>query len=432
MLPEDMQRELINQRALEFGKLSVADQLGTMGYKTGAAIGGGLAKAMGVDIQEPRLKLQSKLQELSQGIPQTAEGLTEYSRRITAAGLPAIYASQAMDKAREIAKIEAETGLKGAQADKARNYQMANTASERNRKMISELEVKLAEDPTYKLSPKEEAELRWQIGQETKPRTTFDAESGKAITVEPINLEQAAPNINKYLSSKAAPGAPASKVSTSQVTEPKLGEGVVKEIATVDQDIKNALTTQTKLTTLTPSIDKLNLGAVANYERAGLAWLGTNTPDALAFKELQRAVRAQSNAMLNLAKGVQTKDDAERIDALFADESTWKNKDSLKAAFADMVKTTKDTEAALRVKRETLTSKGRAPAPSAASPDVAPNKSPMSGKNPDLQPPADTAPPKKGKEIPQDILDKANDAIKRGAKKEDVVKRLREQGYSVL
>lgn len=109
MLPEEMQRELINQRALEFGKLSVADQLGTMGYKTGAAIGGGLAKAMGVDITDPRIKTQSKLQELSQGIPQTAEGLAEYSRRITAAGLPAIYASQAMDKAREIAKTEASS-----------------------------------------------------------------------------------------------------------------------------------------------------------------------------------------------------------------------------------------------------------------------------------------------------------------------------------
>lgn len=389
MLPQDMQQELINQRAQQFAQLTPSQQLSQMGYKTGAAIGGGLAQAMGVDIQDPRIKLQSQLTQLSQGIPQTSEGLAEYSRRITEAGLPAIYASQAMDKAREIAKIEAETGLKGAQADKARNFQMANTASERNRKMISELEVKLAEDPTYKLSPKEEAELRWQIGQETKPRTTFDSESGKAITVEPINLEQAAPNINKYLSSKAAPGAPASKVTTSQVTEPKLGEGVQKEIATTDQDIKNALTTQTKLKTLAPSIDTLNLGAIANYERAGLAWLGTNTPDALAFKELQRAVRAQSNAMLNLAKGVQTKDDAERIDALFADESTWKNKDSLKAAFADMIKTTKDTEAALRVKRESLTSKGRAPAPSNSLSDtMAPKQNSLAGSNPNIQPEA--------------------------------------------
>lgn len=388
MLPEEMQQELIRKRAADFAQLTPSQQLAQAQYSMSANAGQGLAKAFGVDIEEPRMKLQSKLTQLSQGIPQTAEGLTEYSRRLSAdKSIPAIYASQAMDKAREIAKTEAETGLKGAQADKARNYQMANTASERNRKLISELEVKLAEDPTYKLSPKEEAELRWQIGQETKPRTTFDAESGKAITVEPINLEQAAPNINKYLSSKAAPGAPASKVSTSQVTEPKLGESVVKEVATTDQDIQNAVTTQRKLTTLTPSIDKLNLGAVANYERAGLAWLGTNTPDALAFKELQRAVRAQSNAMLNLAKGVQTKDDAERIDALFADESTWKNKDSLKAAFADMVKTTKDTEAALRIKRETLTSKGRAPAPTNNNQNViAPKPSPMSGKNPDIQP----------------------------------------------
>lgn len=388
MLPEGMQQELIRQRAADFAQLTPSQQLAQAQYSMSANAGQGLAKAFGVDIEDPRMKLQSKLTQLSQGIPQTAEGLIEYSRRLSAdSSIPTIYASQAMDKAREIAKIEAETGLKGAQADKARNFQMANTASERNRKMISELEVKLAEDPTYKLTPKEEAELRWQIGQETKPRTTFDAESGKAITVEPINLEQAAPNINKYLSSKAAPGAPASKVTTSQVTEPKLGEGVQKDIATIDQDIKGALTTQNKLKTLAPSIDNLNLGLIANYERSGMGFLGLNTPDALAFKELQRAVRAQSNTMLNLAKGVQTNRDAERIDALFADEDTWKNVDKLKAAFAEMIKTTADTEAALLAKRESLTSKGRAPAPAnPAANVVAPKPSPMSGKNPDIQP----------------------------------------------
>jgi hypothetical protein len=387
MLPEEYQQQLLDKRASDYAKLSLDERIAQGTYKSAYGVGQGLAQAMGVDITDPAMKRMSELRKLSEGIPNTSEGMMQYSERLRATGRFPTEAAQAMDKAREIASTEAGTGLKKAQATKAENFQMANTASERNRKMISELEVKLAEDPTYKLTAKEEAELRWQIGQETKPRTTFDSESGKAITVEPINLEQAAPNISKYISSKAAPGAPASKVTTSQVTEPKLGEGVQKDIAATDQDIVGVRNTQTKLKTLAPSIDNLNLGLIANYERSGMGFLGLNTPDALAFKELQRAVRAQSNATLNLAKGVQTKDDAERIDKLFADEDTWKNKDKLKAAFAEMVKTTADTEAALRVKRESLTSKGRAPAPAAAN-VVAPNQSPMSGKNPDIQPQA--------------------------------------------
>jgi hypothetical protein len=432
MLPEEMQQQLLNQRARDFATLTPAQQLGVMGYKAGAGLGSGLAQAMGVDITDPAIKRMSTLRALSQGVENTSEGMAQFAQKLRDAGFPT-EAAQAMDKAREIAKTEAETTLKGAQAKKAENFQMANTASERNRKMISELEVKLAEDPNYTLTPKEEAELRWQIGQETKPRTTFDAESGKAITVEPINLEQAAPNINKYLSSKAAPGTTTSKVTTSQVTEPKLGEGVQKEIATVDEGIVKVGTAEAKIKTLAPSIDNLNLGLIANYEREGNAWLGLETADAKEFKKLRRAVAEQANNLLLLAKGTQTEGDAQRARDQIVDDNTWKNKELLKSAFADLQTTLADTQKALRVKRESLTSKGRAPAPAnPASPDVAPNKSPMSGKNPEIQPPSETAPPKQLKEIPQDILDKANDAVKRGAKREDVVKRLRDQGYSVL
>jgi hypothetical protein len=382
----------------------------------------------------------TQAQQIMQGLDQNdPKALMQAAQAFSQAGdIPrarALYqAAQARQKdVQEAAKSSADTTLKLAQAKKAEQYQQASTAAERNRAIISSVETTLAKDPNAVLSPQQIAELRWTVAQETKPKTFSDPDSGKLITIEPIDLSRAAPNIDKFLNapSQVPPAGP--KVTTTTVGEPKLGEGVIKEIAATDQDISNSVITQNKLKMLTPSIANLNLGLIANYERAGAAFLGQNTPDAIEFKKLQRAVRAQSNAMLNLAKGVQTKDDAERIDKLFADEATWKNKDSLKAAFDDMLKTMAETEAALRVKRDSLKSKGQAPAPS-ASPDVAPNKSPMSGQNPNLQPTPETSPtpPKQGREIPQDILDKANKAIKDGARKEDVLKRLRDQGYSVL
>jgi hypothetical protein len=386
--PEQYQQQLSQQalaNSATMAQLTPEQSARQMAQYGGYQLAGGIAGALGV--QDPMLKLQSMRQQVLQNVDQTSpQSIMEAAQKLSQMGDPQ-GASQLAQMAREAAAKTAETGLKTAQTKKAEQYQQASTAAERNRNIISSVETTLATNPNAELTPEQIAQLRWTVAQETKAKTFQDPDSGKLITIEPIDLAQAAPNISKFLSSKGQVATTGPKVTTTTVGEPKLGEGVVKEIATTDQDITNAVTTQNKLKTLTPSINNLNLGIIANYERAGAAFLGQNTPDAIEFKKLQRAVRAQSNAMLNLAKGVQTKDDAERIDALFADESTWKNKDSLKAAFADMQKTMADTEAALRVKRESLTSKGRAPAPAGTN-VIAPNKSPMSGANPDLQPTA--------------------------------------------
>lgn len=98
MLPQDMQQELINQRAQQFAQLTPSQQLSSMGYKTGAAIGGGLAQAMGVDITDPRIKRQSQLQALSQGVESTPEGLKAFAQKLQANGFAA-EAAMAMDKA---------------------------------------------------------------------------------------------------------------------------------------------------------------------------------------------------------------------------------------------------------------------------------------------------------------------------------------------
>jgi len=428
---QQQQRQALYEQAVQESKLDPYQQA-RVNLQTGvqglAQTGAGMLGA-----QDPQMQLMAMRTQVLRGLdPTDSDAINKAAQALAQVG-DQQGAMQLAQKAQEVAKSGAETGLKLAQAKKAEQYQQASTAAERNRAIISSVETTLAKDPNAVLSPQQIAELRWTVAQETKAKTFSDPDSGKLITIEPIDLSRAAPNIDKFLNapSQVPPSGP--KVTTTTVGEPKLGEGVIKEIAATDQDIANSVITQNKLKMLTPSIANLNLGLIANYERAGAAFLGQNTPDAIEFKKLQRAVRAQSNAMLNLAKGVQTKDDAERIDKLFADEATWKNKDSLKAAFDDMLKTMKETEAALRVKRDSLKSKGQAPAPS-ASPDVAPNKSPMSGQNPNLQPTPETPPtaPKQGREIPQDILDKANKAIKDGARKEDVLKRLRDQGYSVL
>jgi hypothetical protein len=55
---------------------------------------------------------------------------------------------------------------------------------------------------------------------------------------------------------------------------------------------------------------------------------------------------------------------------------------------------------------------------------------PMSGMNPQLQPTEQPA-PSQGRPLTQDLINKANDAIKRGAPRDAVMKRLKDQGYAV-
>jgi hypothetical protein len=108
MLPEEMQQQLLNQRARDFATLTPAQQLGVMGYKAGAGVGQGLAQAMGVDITDPAIKRMSTLRALSQGVEPTAEGLREFAQKLSEAGFN-VEATQAMDKAISMEKEQSIT-----------------------------------------------------------------------------------------------------------------------------------------------------------------------------------------------------------------------------------------------------------------------------------------------------------------------------------
>ena len=78
MSPQEMQAQLLNQRAAQFAQLDPNQQLGMMAYKAGSGLGTGLAGAFGVDVQDPIIKRATKLRELaSQYNTNTAAGLRQ-------------------------------------------------------------------------------------------------------------------------------------------------------------------------------------------------------------------------------------------------------------------------------------------------------------------------------------------------------------------
>lgn len=194
--PEEMQQQALQAKAVQFAQLTPDQQLGVMGYKGGANLGRGLASALGVDVQDPTMKQASMLRQIaSQYNTGTSKGMREYAQAISSFN-PTL-AQEAIKRAEEMEKNEAEIDLKKAQTTKALTAKETSTASERNRKEIAAAEVKLAEGKP--LSNAELASLRWLVSQETKVKTFQDPDTREIVRIEPIDLSQAAPNLFKQL-----------------------------------------------------------------------------------------------------------------------------------------------------------------------------------------------------------------------------------------
>jgi len=114
MSPQEMQSQLLNQRAAQFAQFTPDQQLGMMAYKAGSGLGTGLAGAFGVDVQDPTIKRATKLRELaSQYNTNTAAGLRQMADALRATdpdmALQLSQKAAAMDL--ESAKLSSEQAL---------------------------------------------------------------------------------------------------------------------------------------------------------------------------------------------------------------------------------------------------------------------------------------------------------------------------------
>jgi len=123
--PEEMQRQMIEQKAAQFAEMGQNQQLSSMAYKGGANLGQGLAGAFGVNIQDPTIQRATRLRQLaSQYNTNTAKGLRDMANALQASdpesAFQLIQRAQAMEtQAIEARGKEAEVSLKGAQTLKA-------------------------------------------------------------------------------------------------------------------------------------------------------------------------------------------------------------------------------------------------------------------------------------------------------------------------
>lgn len=78
LTPQEMQAQMLEQRAAQFAQMSPDQQLGMMAYKAGNNVGTGLAGAFGVQTQDPMIQRATKLRELAgQYNTNTAAGIRQ-------------------------------------------------------------------------------------------------------------------------------------------------------------------------------------------------------------------------------------------------------------------------------------------------------------------------------------------------------------------
>lgn len=123
MLPQEMQQELIRQRAAEFAQLTPSQQLAQAQYTMSAKAGQGLSQAMGVDTLDPTIKRQAELHQLAQGVEGTPEGLRSYARKLEATGK---FQKEALD-----ARMAADA-MEQKQSVTFKNMREARTTDQRN------------------------------------------------------------------------------------------------------------------------------------------------------------------------------------------------------------------------------------------------------------------------------------------------------------
>ena len=116
--PEEMQRQMIEQKAMQFATMSPQQQMSYNIYKNTGNLGRGLAGAFGVDVQDPAIKRATMLRQMaSQYDTNTPEGLRQMAQALQ--GTDPELGFQVMQRAQAMELAQAKTLTQEAQAAKS-------------------------------------------------------------------------------------------------------------------------------------------------------------------------------------------------------------------------------------------------------------------------------------------------------------------------
>lgn len=329
-------------------------------------LGRGIAGLMGVE--DPQMQQISQQAQLLRSIDmsdpksiiQGAQLATQIGNTQLAAGL--------IDRAKALQESSTKIALQQAQTLKALQPNKL-TGDERYRADLLTVEQKLLEgkEPTnLELSA---ANMAGQIL--AKPRSFNDPTSGQLITVPGTDPSKAFPLTYKAmerLGSQAKITTPSATVQ--QATEGNLPATSIKEIANIDSKLVKLSNSGPELLALSNSLKsgEVKFNAAAN----AMDFLGAVVPPIFGEAEVgnqvkkdqfTRAITERVNFVLNNAKGVQAKDDAQRAKDQIAAPSTFYSSARMQGVIDNLLKAESGYKQELEAEKTALTSQGRTSAP---------------------------------------------------------------------
>lgn len=373
------QNRLALQQAAELGQLDPM-ALARTGIMYGA---NRLAGALGG--QDPQLQLISMRNAIMKGVDlNDPEALKEASSRLAQLGdMQGAYG--AAELAQKRAESSAAINLREAQAIKASMLPKL-TGDERYIAQLNFVENKLRKGE----KPSDEELSMANIASQmlAKPRSFFDQASGQTVVVPATDPSKAFPLVFKQFggAETAQPtpsegGAPSAEIgkpsmpttgtaTVQQVTKGNLPAGVIQDVASIDKQLKEIENRAPQLQTFLKKIEngdvKYNL-VTNTFDIAGSIippiWGGKELGKQIDKDEIQRALTARVNSVLNAAKGVQAKDDAQRAKDQIASPSTFLSSERMAGAIRDLQRAEKSLSDELLVEKQTLQAKGQPTTP---------------------------------------------------------------------
>lgn len=267
---DQARREQFASQAAQLSQLNPSALANFYAMQTGFGAGDQVAGALGV--QDPMMQQISQQQQLLSGVDFTnVQSLAEAARQATAMGRP--------DIAQQLAKQAIDIQSKIDEKQAAREQALA-IARERNAAVLE--------------------------AARERSNATIEAAKERGATQTQIAAMQI--EARKELANLAA--------------ALKQGQQAAKPLSTKDIEMANELSAAVKdseygineAKRFTEMIDKgtVKFGAVENLATKARSFAGQATPSDVAKSDLEKWITSSINAVLNQAKGVQAKDDAER------------------------------------------------------------------------------------------------------------------------
>lgn len=321
--PEEMQRQLTEQRAAQFATMSPQQQTSYNIFKNTSNLGRGLAGAMGVDVQDPAIKRATMLRQMaSQFDTTTPEGLKQLAQALQGTdpelGLRVSQQAQAMEE--QIAKTTAQktqTELFKTQTERtAALAQQEKLQADREGKLASEFE-KLPEDATEedmtKILRKYGDPKTVLSTMERKAQAKYQADLAAATKREQIESKEREAQKDRDLKSFLASMVAASKQNKAAEIKP-LSTGDIKMITEAKSRVADYDYNINKIDDFLTKIDdgKLNFGMLNNLKETVLIGSGKAKDAATNKVAFEQWAKNAVNALLLKAKGTQTEGDAKR------------------------------------------------------------------------------------------------------------------------